>query len=568
LHNERKKQLSILLVIIILSGFAEIFSLASVLPFLGVLTNPDNVWELKIISSIGRKIGIEQSNQLLIPITIIFVLSVSFAALIRLFNLWFSGQLAARIGSDLSSKAYRKILYQDYSYHLRTNSSDIITAILNHSEDTVWVINYALQLITSIVIVIGLLIAMLVINFKIACLASGIFTSAYIILALTAKKRLSSNGLIVEQLRRKQLKALQEGIGAFREVFLTDSQPFYISNYRKADQKMRIRQAESGFLAGSPKYVLESLGLLLIACLGCLLSLERSNTSNAIPILGTFALGAQRLLPSLQQAYSNWSGIKHLGPGVCRVLDILEYQVSMPKFLNESNLYDIRPNILLKNVSYNYDGDKKSIISNINLQIKCGDRIGITGTTGSGKSTLVDIIMGLIKPKNGIIEINGLNLNDKVNPKINKEWRSLISHVPQSIYLSDSTIGENIAFGIDKKRINIEKVKLASKLAHIDDFINSTENKYDTVIGERGIRLSGGQRQRLGIARALYKEAKLIILDEATSALDTKTEALVMEAIEGLDKDITIIIIAHRLSTLSTCDFVLNLKDGKVSKSY
>jgi ATP-binding cassette subfamily B protein len=306
---------------------------------------------------------------------------------------------------------------------------------------------------------------------------------------------------------------------------------------------------------------MEAVGMTLISVIAYFLVSKSDNltTSNAIPILGVLAIGAQRMLPILQQGFIAWSTIKGSSASINDTLELLEQSVQTNL---EKEVISFNSEIYLKNISFQYTKEGPGIINNLELKINKGARIGFIGETGCGKSTLLDIIMGLVSPSLGQILIDGIPLSEKNV----SSWHKNIAHVPQSIFLSDSSISENIAFGIPKDQIDLNKVILAAKNAQLDDIINTWENKYNTIVGERGVRLSGGQRQRIGIARALYKNAKVLIFDEATSALDNYTEESVMSTIDLLNNNFTIIMVAHRISTLKNCDQIVELCFGKINR--
>jgi ATP-binding cassette subfamily B protein len=301
--------------------------------------------------------------------------------------------------------------------------------------------------------------------------------------------------------------------------------------------------------------------MVLIAVLAFGMSKQPNGVSSAIPILGAFALGAQRLLPILQQAFYGWTNIRGMQPTLKLVLGLLEQP--LPKGSDvEGQQIQFEKSIRFNDISFRYASSEGLVLNQFNLEILKGGRVGFIGETGSGKSTLLDILMGLLSPVSGSLEVDGIQISEK-----NKiDWQKHIAHVPQSIFLSDRSIAENIAFGVNIPEIDLIKVKEAARKAQISDVIEALPNQYDTYVGERGIRLSGGQRQRIGIARAFYKEADVIILDEATSALDSHTEEALMNAINSFDKDITVLMIAHRITTLKDCDMIVELGFGGVLK--
>ena len=565
LSGRRRIQLGLLLVVMLASGGAELVSLGAVLPFLAVLSNPERLWQQPLVQALAGRVGFSQASDLLLPATLAFGAAAVLTALVRLANLWLNGRLAAAVGSDLSCEAYRRTLYQPYGVHVQRNSAAVITGITTQIGQTVVALNALLQLITSAVVAAGLLTGLLVIDAGVALAAAALFGSAYAALAIIARQELRRNGQKILEVSNQQLKALQEGLGAIRDVLLDGSQPTYIQIYRQADRPQRQLQAKNGFLGSFPRYTFEALGMVAIALLGGGLVWQRGSDADVISLVGALALGAQRLLPALQLMYSSWASLKSCNAAIQGVLAMLsqplppQVQVALPMPLRES--------IRLEGLHFQYGPEQPEVLRGLDLEIRRGERIGLIGSTGSGKSTTVDLLMGLLPPTGGRLLVDGFDLHDPAYAEFLAGWRAAVAHVPQSIYLADSSIAENIAFGVPSNAIDIERVKRAAKQAQIAGFIESKPEGYTSFVGERGIRLSGGQRQRIGIARALYKQASVIVLDEATSALDTSTEEAVMEAVEGLSRDITLIMIAHRLSTVERCDRVARLENGVVVAS-
>ena len=364
-------------------------------------------------------------------------------------------------------------------------------------------------------------------------------------------------------LGKERVKSIQEGLGSIRDVLLGSKQKIFTDNYSKIDLNYRKKSASNKFITFSPRYIIENIGFIFLAIIAYVLSARENGTNNILPVLGTFAVAAQKLLPSMQQCYNSIGTIRSNKSSVEKVINILNQKND---FFNTKDIkpFNFESRIRFSNISFKYPNSNKLILDNINLEINKGDRIGIIGTTGSGKSTFTDILMGLLKPNSGIISIDNVNLYSKKNPLDIFNWRIAISHVPQNIYLSDCSIAENIAFGIPFNEIDFEKVEKAATRSKIDRYIKGTKNKYLTKIGENGVKLSGGERQRIGIARALYHDSQVIVFDEATSALDDKTESEVISSLNLLDKDLTIIIIAHRLSTLEICNRVLKVEGSRV----
>ena len=563
LCRRRRLQLGLLFLVMLASGGAELVSLGAVLPFLAVLSDPETLWQQPMLQALASQLGFTAASQLLLPATFTFAATAVLAALTRLLNLWLNGRLVAAIGSDLSSEAYRRTLYQPYAVHVQRNSATVITSLSSHIGYTLTALNSVLQVITAGVVATSLFTGLLLIDAPVAVAAAAIFGSTYSLLALNSQRELRRNGYKIAEVSKLRLKALQEGLGAIREVLLDGTQSTYLQIYRQADRPLRQLGARNSFLGSYSRYVVESLGMVAIALLGGGLVVQRGSGAAVISLLGALALGAQRLLPALQQIYSGWASLKSHNASIKAVLEMLNQP--LPSLVSVPQPLPFRDRIRLVGVHFHYGIEQHEVLRGLDLEIRSGERIGLIGNTGSGKSTMVDLLMGLLKPTAGQLLVDGANLHDEANLELLAGWRAAISHVPQNIYLADKSILENIAFNVPRDEIDFSRVKLAAEQAQLADFIESSPEGYSSFVGERGIRLSGGQRQRVGIARALYKTAHVIVLDEATSALDSDTEAAVMSAVETLSKDLTIVIIAHRLSTVQRCDRVIRLSQGLVS---
>jgi len=566
LSSKRRIQLVQLLVITISSGVAEVVSLSTVIPFLSALTNPESMWSQSGVRQLANALGLKDEGIILFATAALFSITAISAAGIRMLNIWLNGRVAAGIGSDLSSEVYKRTLYQPYEIHVQRNSSDIIAAITTEVGLTESGINIVLQVFSSTVVSIGLIFGLFAIEPSAAIGSGLIFGTAYGTLAIITKRRLRNNGQSVALATRKLLKSLQEGLGGIRDVLLDGTQMVYVNVYEKADRRKRILQANSVFLSSFPKYTLEAFAMVAIAIIATAIYARQGNYNNAIPVLGAIALGSQRLLPALQQIYGGWAALKNYNSAITKVLELLEQPLPMPRRCSKENI-GIFKRLEFRGVHYTYNSQTNSSLSNINFSIEVGDCIGIIGATGSGKSTLLDLAMGLLLPTHGAILVNGIDVTKPGSDQDRDEWTSMIAHVPQNIYLADTSISENIAFGIPSSSIDYNRVYDAAKRAKIADFIESDPEGYNKIVGERGIRLSGGQKQRIGIARALYKNASVLILDEATSALDGNTEQEVMESINLANEGLTMIIVAHRISTLYNCNRILELNNGKLLKS-
>lgn len=563
INSRRRKQFALLLILMTFASFAEVLSIGAVLPFLGVLTAPESVFNHPAAQPLINFFGFTEPSQLLLPLTFSFGAAALLAGSMRLLLLWANTRLSFATGADLSISIYRRTLYQPYAVHVSRNSSNIITAI---SSKVSVVINSMIMpvftLISSSFMIAAILVALLSVNSSIAFLAMGGFAAVYIVIVTFTRRRLLANSQRIAKESSQVIKSLQEGLGGIRDVLIDGSQEIYSQIYRSADLPLRRAQGNNTFIGQSPRFAMEALGMLLIAALAFMLSKQSNGIANAIPVLGALALGAQRLLPVLQQAYTAWSGIQGGRASLQDTLELLDQP--FPEHAKQGLISPIEfsSQIALNKLSFRYSSDSPWVIRNLNLTIKKGSRVGFVGVTGSGKSTLIDIVMGLLEPIEGNICID----EEIINLENHRQWQQHIAHVPQSIFLADASIEENIAFGVSREVIDRNRVVEAAKRARLADFIETLPEKYQAMVGERGVRLSGGQRQRIGIARALYKRADVIVFDEATSALDNETEKAVMKSIDDLGKDLTILIVAHRLTTLQDCDLVVELDSGAVKR--
>ena len=566
LERKRKRQLIFISILMVSSGILEVFTLYMVLPFLMVIIDPNKLNDYESTKYLLNLFSINTTEKIIIPVTFLFVLAIATSALIRLLNLWFNSKFIAGLGSDISSKVYKILLEKEYEFHINSNTSKLISILTENITGTVTFLNSILLLGTAVFVTLGILSTILIIDWILAFSTIGTISIAYLLLAKITKKRLTENGEKIVKLNKNVIKVLQEGFGAIREVIINSSQEKYIEIHRNKVIPMRRAYAQISFLESFPRIAMEAIGIFIITFIAFVMTLSSRNTSAILPILGTFALAAQRLLPAIQQIYVSWAVTTSYRSFLEEILFILKSEEN--KFKNKKlKKFKIRKifkeKIQFKNISFSYKNGK-SIINNFDFEIQKGERIGIVGKSGSGKSTFSDILMGLLTPNQGILAIDEIDIHDPKNIKYLIAWRNSLANVPQNIYLADNTIAENIAFGIGKENVDYEKLKYVSEQASILEFINSTKEGFYTYVGERGVRLSGGQRQRIGIARALYRDPKTIIFDEATSSLDYQTEKEIMETIENLSRDLTIIIIAHRVSTTKNCDRIINISNGKI----
>lgn len=559
----RRVQFGLIFVLMMLSSLAEVISLGAVLPFLGILTAPERFFEHVFAQPLVNTFSLTSPSQLLLPLTVFFAMATIASAAMRLVFLWAQTRFSQTVGAELCVDIYRRTLYQPYRVHLERNSSEVIAGIFGKAKALVaFTIRPVLVILNSIVMLIAILAALVAFEPEIAVATFGGVGAIYVFVALITKNQLARDGERLNRAQGEVLKVMQEGLGGIRDVLIDGTQEVFCKMYQKVDIEMHRAAANVQIISSAPRYVVEALSMVLIAVLAYYLTKQPQGSVNAIPILGVLALAAQRLLPVLQQAYTNWSLMRSGQASLGDILDLLDQplpehaQKPPPPALPFSQV------ITFHHLWFRYGSSSADVLRDINLTIRKGARIGLIGATGSGKSTLLDIIMGLQLPTEGDFRVDGV----AISPQNFRSWQAHIAHVPQAIFLADGTIAENIAFGVEGKNIDLDRVRQAAQDAQMAETICAWEKQYETTVGERGVKLSGGQRQRVGIARALYKKADVIVLDEATSALDSNTENDVMQAIEKIAAEVTLIIVAHRLSTLRNCDLVVELEAGAIKR--
>ena len=536
-------------------SFAELFSLASIIPFISVFLNPESYYSHPWLSPFIDFFKIQNKDGLFLFITIVFISLILISGSIKLLFLYLSNEISNFTEADIKAKIFEYNVNQSYSYHLKQGSNVIMSSIIQKTSQISLFLNDFVSIISGVMTSSLIFFFLVFLKPFIIIPVTFFLITFFTIIFFVNKNKILKNSKRMSQNQDETVNIFQDSIGYVSETIIYSLHNIFISKFNKA---INIIASNMLFLhnkSQSPRIYLEYTALICFAAIIFFFYETNNEVSDSLTILAALGLGTQKLLPLINRIQSSLTRMKNFQVGVEGTLDILDNS----KIEKEKNLLlekvFLKKKIKLNNVYFSYNKENNWILNNINLEIKKGSKVGIKGTTGSGKSTLGNIIIGLLNPTKGQLFVDDILINSQ-----NKSsWYKNISIIPQNIFLNDVSIAENIAIGVDPKEIDLEKVKNAARQAQIHDFIQSTPNQYNEKVGERGIRLSGGQRQRIGIARALYREAKVILFDEATNQLDTNTESLIVQSINNLDKEITIILIAHRLSTLKDCDQIINL---------
>ena len=564
LTPQERKHTGLLLVMVLIMAVLDTIGVASILPLIAVLSNPSVIETNIILNKIFKTssiFGVETNQQFLfflgLLVFVVLITSLAFKAFTSYLQVRFIEMRLYSVGKRL----IEGYLHQPYSWFLNRNSAELGKTILSEVSTVIaGGIGPFLELIARGLIVFLLIALLILIDPKLAVIVGITLGLAYLIIYSLVRKYLNRVG--GERLKNNELRfrSISEAFGAAKEVKVGGLEQVYVKRF--SDPAERFAKINSSFavISSLPRYFLEAIAFGGILIIILYLMTKTENFNNVLPIISLYVFAGYRLMPAIQQVYASITQLTFVGPSIDKLYDDVKNfeQINLNQ---DSGIISLNEKITLKNVFYNYPNTSRTTMKDINLNIPAKTTVGIVGATGSGKTTTVDIILGLLEVQKGTLEVDG----QIITKQNSRAWQRSIGYVPQHIFLSDDTIAANIAFGIEPNNIDQANVERASKIANLHKFVtDELPEQYQTIIGERGIRLSGGQRQRIGIARALYHNPQVLILDEATSSLDNETEKAVMDAVNNLDKDITIILIAHRLNTVKNCDIIFKLDKGKL----
>lgn len=554
-----RRQIATVVLLIVIGAFTEVITIGAVVPFLALLAAEPGSGYMRRFHAIFSAFGAKTRGSELVAATILLCLAAVGSGVFRLLLTRKTQTFAADFGQQLSVEVQERMLFQPYSWHVRHNSSDQLAAITKVEILIDGVLISLLQASAASILVLVVLLLLLLIA-PLATIAAGVaLAGAYYVLGVVSRRRFETYSEVIGAAYEQRIRIIQEGLGGIRDVILDGSQSRVLGQFRTTNFQLVRARANAMLVAAVPRSLIEPAGIIIIAALALFLSRREGGMIGALPVLGALALGAQRLLPLVNQLYHGWSSVASNRFVIEDVAELL----ALPC---ESRYPDVSPmkfelSIEFRDVSFTYAERSNAAVEGLTFKIGQGSRVALVGPTGSGKSTTADLLMGLLQPTSGAISVDDNELTDANR----QAWRANVAHVPQILFVADATIAQNIAL---MGKVDMQRVREAADIAQLDGFVASLPHGYETRVGEKGAQISGGQRQRLAIARAVYKGTPLLVFDEATNALDPATEAAVLKALDGLQRQgRTIVIIAHSPATTERCDQVLRLEEGRLDPS-
>lgn len=566
LTDLQKNKFYKLQILVVLMTFLELVGIASIIPFMSLVGDMSILQEDGWLVKIYYYSGVESPGSFIFVLGLLVLLSLTISSLTSIYTTYKLSLFASYTGTEIADRLYTYYMNQNWLFHTNNTNANLTKQIANETQRVTTLILMPLMQINSrIVFSVTLSIAIFLYNPYIAIVGILIFSLSYFILFKTVRKRLHNNGKIISDTTSERYRLMNEGFGGIKETLLLGRQDFFVDDFHLTGQKFAKAQGLNIVLAQAPKYLMELVAFgSLIALVLFLFKFYKGNLSEILPVLSVYALASFKLLPAFQQMYAYIAQIR----GNIAAFEAIKNDLNNSRYLQYHKKIDnselvIKNNIKLDGIYFKYPQKEKYSLENIVLNIPIGSVVGIVGPSGSGKSTIIDLLLGLLVPEKGQLLIDDVVVNDENKRK----WQDKIGFVSQSIFLSQGSIAENIAFGIPSEKIDLEQIKKVLEMSHLTEMVNELPNGIYTKIGERGVQLSGGQRQRIGIARALYHDAEILIFDEATSALDGITERIIMDEIKKFTGKKTIIMIAHRLKTIEQSNIIFILENRKIVDS-
>ncbi len=560
----QRKSYYFLQFLVILMAIMEIVGVASIVPFMALVGDMDQLNQDSIFGKAYIASGINTEFKFVLMLGISVLMLLIIASTVSIFTIWRLTKFAHKTGAELGDRLYSYYLKKDWLFHASGNSSNLIKKIATEiPRTTQGIIVQLMQMNAKIVLAIFVIITVFFYDPKVALSGFLVFSLSYILLFSIVKIRLQNNGKILSEVYQSRFGLMNEGFGGIKDILLLGRDLDFIYRFKETGRKMAYSLGNNAALAQAPRYFIElvAFGSIILLVIYLFVS-HNGDLGMILPSLTVYAVASVKILPAFQQIYSsiadiraNIAAFESIQPDLVDSMKIEEFKIT-----SEKKILSPKNKISIENVSFNYDKKEEFALNELNMEIPVKNVIGIVGSSGSGKSTLIDIFLGLIKPKKGHLKVDDTVIDDHNK----RSWQNNIGFVAQSIFLSDSSIAENVAFGIPKDKIDTERVLKSLELAHLLELVEGFKDGIYTQVGERGVQLSGGQRQRIGIARSLYHGAEILIFDEATSSLDGITEKMIMQAIHEFSGEKTIILIAHRLKTVEKCDQIFFMDKGSI----
>ena len=558
LPRTRRLQLAVVLSLSLFGSVFEVATVGAIMPFIGMLVAPSYLTDSPVGLWVIDLFGVNDALTLNIAITVGFVSMVLLSGAARIFQLVYTNRVVYAISADLASIVYRNVLHQQYMFHLERNSSEIITSVFAKSQQVVTnIILPVIVMINGIILSAALFAAFIFANPAVTIGMTVILVFVYGAILVVSRKALNRVGELLNRMQDLVMKNLQEGIGGVRDVILEGRQNPVAGAFESHNRPLKRAEADIQIIAAWPRFAIEAITVASIALALLFYQIGGGDILLHVPLIGAFALGAQRMLPALQQAYGSLAAIR----GGTQILKEVLSLINMPSVLSKGDAARLpfAKSVEMKGVTFRYSDDSQMVFEGVDVVFSKGETIGIVGQSGKGKSTFLDIFMGLLTPIDGHMLIDGRIVRDDLV----SSWQAHIAHVPQEIFLYDTTILENIHPG-PAEELDEARLEKAINASGVAEFATRLEEGLYTQVGEKGSHLSGGQRQRIGIARALYNTKGVLVLDEATNALDMKMEMHVVKSIKEQYPELTVIVVTHRPKSMSSCDRVFEIQDGRL----
>ena len=566
LSNQNKKKLLYLQFLLLIMAFFEVASILVIAPFMSLVAGNMDADSSKLIFFIKNTLDLTETNDVIFITGFLTLFIFIISSIFSILTLFISTYFGNKIGAELSTNLYNLFLSKPYSFHIDNNSSDLTSKISFNAERTITIILRVLSINSSLIKAIAIVLALLIYNYEVTLILGSTFILTYFFIFFGLQSTFDKIGYILSIHQSKLYKLMAEGFGSIKDIIVLSRRKFFVKEFRQSRNLIASKSAFVTTMSLTPKPLIETVAMAsIISLILYFVKTTNENVTSILSTLAVFGLGSYKLLPAFQDIYYNFSTIKSNLPAYKAINKYLDQANQLKETANIDNPILLKKNDLLEfeNVNFFYDNNQAPSLNEINIKINLGTTVGIVGQTGAGKSTFGNLILGILKPTSGLIKIDDKKIDSDVQIQ---KWQKNISFVPQNLFLLETSIKNNIAFTFKDEDVNLNKLNKSCEMAQLSDFINSLDNKYDTMVGEKGIKLSGGQQQRIGIARAIYHDTSILFLDEATSALDGVTEEKVINSIKKTNNK-TIFLISHNFSTIKNCDKIIYFEKGRIVAS-